>query len=77
MENFKKIEQAKKLLAENGYYIGNLWSVTDVKENFKCTDEEAYEVLDCALQNDATKAQIWFSIDLHARELELKENITT
>ena len=40
----------------------------DVKENYECDDDEAQEVLDGALQNDATMEQIWFAIHFHAQE---------
>jgi len=59
------VEQAKEFLEKNGYYVGNLWSVDDVKSKFKCTDEEAQDVLDGALQNEATMEQIWYAIDVH------------
>lgn len=66
-----KIEQAKQVLRDNGYYVDNLWSVEDVVSNYNCTDEEAQEVLDGALQNDATMEQIWYAIDYHAEEIGL------
>lgn len=71
----EKIESAKKLLSENGFYTGNLWSVEDVKSKFECTDDEAYKILDEALKNDATMEQIWFAIDFHGQEnfLEAKD----
>jgi hypothetical protein len=59
------VEQAKEILEKNGYYVGNLWCVDDVKAKFKCTDEEAQDVLDGALQNEATMQQIWYAIDVH------------
>jgi hypothetical protein len=65
------IEQAKQVLRDNGYYVDNLWSVEDVVSNYNCTDEEAQEVLDGALQNDATMGQIWYAIDFHAEEIGL------
>lgn len=65
------IEQAKQVLRDNGYYVDNLWSVEDVVSNYNCTDEEAQEVLDGALQNDATMEQIWYAIDYHAEEIGL------
>ena len=65
MSNFKSIEEAKAFLTENGFYTGNLWCVDDVQAKFECTDEEAQEVLDGALNNDATMEQIWFAIDFH------------
>ena len=73
-------EQIKnlKLLVEHGdndlpkirndYQKENLWCVEDVKSKFKCTDDEALEVLEQALTNDATMEQIWFAIDFHAEE---------
>jgi hypothetical protein len=65
------IEQAKQVLRDNGYYVDNLWSVEDVVSNYNCTDEEAQEVLDGALQNNATMEQIWYAIDFHAEEIGL------
>ena len=65
------IEQAKQVLRDNGYYVDNLWSVEDVANNYNCTDEEAQEVLDGALQNNATMEQIWYAIDYHAEEIGL------
>jgi hypothetical protein len=65
------IEQAKQVLRDNGYYVDNLWSVEDVVSNYNCTDDEAQEVLDGALQNDATMEQIWYAINYHAEEIGL------
>ena len=65
------IEQAKQVLRDNGYYVDNLWSVEDVVSNYNCTDDEAQEVLDGALQNDATMEQIWYAINFHAEEIGL------
>ena len=62
------IEQAKQVLRDNGYYVDNLWSVQAVRDNYNCTDDEAQEVLDGALQNNATMEQIWYAIDYHAEE---------
>jgi len=69
----KKIEEAKALLKENGYFVDNLWCVDDVKAKFKCTDEQAQDVLEKSLTNDATMEQIWLSIDIFAEMEELEE----
>lgn len=61
--NEDKIEEAKNLLRENGYYVDNLWKIEDVKGRFECDDKTAYDILDLALTNEATFEQIWFSID--------------
>lgn len=73
MSNIEKIRKAKELLESCGYYCGNLWRVEDVSVNFECTDDEAYEVLDKALQNNATMEQIWYAIDFHAEDKGLKK----
>jgi hypothetical protein len=57
------IEQAKQVLRDNGYFVDNLWNVSDVKQMFKCTDDEAQEVLLASMTNDQTMEQIWYSID--------------
>lgn len=62
------VEQAKQVLKDNGYYVDNLWCVEDVQSKFECTDEEAQDVLDGALNNEATMEQIWYAIDFHAEE---------
>lgn len=78
----EQIENLKLLLEHGGndlpkiredYQTENLWQVDDVKSMFACTDDEALDVLEQALTNDATMEQIWFAIDFHAREMELKE----
>ena len=53
------------------YQTENLWCVDDVKSKFNCTDDEALEVLEQALTNDATMEQIWFAIDFHGSDNEL------
>jgi hypothetical protein len=60
------VEQAKKVLEDNGYYVGNLWCVEDVQSKFDCTEDEAQGVLDGALNSDGTMEQIWFDIDYYA-----------
>lgn len=57
------VEEARKFLKEQGFFIDNLWHVDDVKGKFKCTDEEAQEVLEQSLTNEETMGQIQFSID--------------
>lgn len=68
MSNFKSVEEAKAYLTEQGFYTGNLWCVDDVQANYDCTQEEAQDVLDGALQNEATMEQIWYAINYHAQE---------
>jgi hypothetical protein len=64
MENkLTEIEQAKAILKQHGYFVDNLWSKFDVTDRYKCTDEQAQEVLNTALTNNATMEQVWYAID--------------
>jgi len=72
MDN-KSIELAKAVLEEAGYFTRNLWHVKDVKQFYKCTDEEAQEVLEDALTNDITMDQIWLALEISAESKPLIE----
>ena len=61
MENFTD-QQLKEELSRRGFFTDNLWSVHDVKGIFRVDDDEAQEVLEKSLTNDATMEQIWQSI---------------
>ena len=58
-----KIEQAKQVLREAGYFVDNLWRIEDVQGNYNCTDEQAMEVLEGALFNDYVMETIFGVID--------------
>ena len=62
----------KNELKERGYFVDNLWKTDDVFRLFNCTSEEAQEVLEQALTNDATMEQIWLAIEFHAEDNELE-----
>jgi hypothetical protein len=66
------IAGAKQFLEEQGYYTSNLWHVADVMENYECTEEQAQEVLDLALNNDYTMDQISGYISDASMYLRLK-----
>ena len=63
-----KIEQAKSILRDAGYFVDNLWSVHDVKSIYECDNDAAQEILYDALTNDGTMEQIWFAINFHIDE---------
>lgn len=69
----KDIKAAKEVLEEAGFFVDNLWHVTDVKHLFECTDDEAQEILREALTNDVTMEQVWFAIREFAELEGLKE----
>lgn len=56
-------EQLKVELSRRGYFTDNLWCVDDVKHKFIVTNEEAQDVLNKSLTNEATMQQIWYSIE--------------
>ena len=58
-----KIELAKDVLRDAGYYVDNLWQVDDVRKKFKNVDNETcQEVLDTALTDDWLTVNIWETI---------------
>ena len=66
MENFSDsrlmaIANAKLVLKQAGYYVDNLWSINDVKDD-SLTDEQKMTALDMALTNEYTIEQIFYAI---------------
>jgi hypothetical protein len=59
----QEIDNAREVLKKYGYYVTHLWHIDDVKFKHECSDEEAYEILENALKNEATYEQIWMGID--------------
>jgi hypothetical protein len=43
------IEEAKQVLKDAGFFTDNLWHVDDVKSKFKCTNDQAQDILNTAL----------------------------
>jgi len=58
-----RLNDAKKILKMYGYYTDNLWHIDDVKQNYDITDEQAYEMLNRAMQLDYTTSTIFEIID--------------
>ena len=58
-----EVSQARELLKSKGYYTENLWQIDDVKQNYKCDDDEAYEVLYSVFENEWIVEQIFVMID--------------
>tara|TARA_R100001086_G_C11644074_1_gene205357 strand:+ start:57 stop:320 length:264 start_codon:yes stop_codon:yes gene_type:complete len=68
-----KIADAKELLRQNGYYIHNLYHIDDVTRMYECTDSEAMEIIELAIDNDGTANQIWENMRYFAEDMGLKE----
>jgi hypothetical protein len=67
------ISNAKQVLRDNGYFVDNLWHVDDVKLRYNCNNnEQAQDILDRALTNDATMEQVLFAIDMVAQDENLE-----
>jgi len=65
----EEIIKAKEVLRNAGYFVDNLWHVDDIKLRYNCDDDEqAQDILNTALTNDATMEQIWFAIDMTAQD---------
>ena len=45
-------QEAKDFLRSEGYFVDNLWHITDVQDKFECTDEEAQDVLYLVFSDD-------------------------
>ena len=56
------VEQAKKVLTDAGFYVGNLWSIQDVQDRYKCDDETAQDILHDALTNEYIAQEIFSQI---------------
>lgn len=60
-----KIENAKDILRDHGYYVDNLWHIKDVMNGFKCTDDvEAYRTLNKVMTSEQTAVDIFEQIGL-------------
>ena len=69
---YQEIQKAKDLLKSKGYFTYNLWQTEDVTNRYECEEDDAQEVLEGALTNDAVMESIWYAIDVHAEEIGLK-----
>lgn len=69
----KDVAEARALLRSKGYFVDNLWATEDVTENYNCTQEQAQQVLEMALTNEATIEQIWYAIDDACDTLEIRK----
>lgn len=66
------IEDAKRILEKNGYFVANLWHVEDITINYECDEDMAQEILYKALTNEHVSQAVWDSIDYFAENLERK-----
>ncbi len=72
-KKLKDIAEARLFLKSKGYFMENLWTTDDVTQNYDCTQEQAHQVLEIALTNEATIEQIFLAIDDACDHLEIKQ----
>ena len=66
-----EVNEAKEFLKSKGYYVDNLWHIEDVKDirPNNLTDEQAYEILDKAMNNEYLMNETWETIDIVYNDL--------
>jgi hypothetical protein len=70
-----EIEKSKQVLRKAGYYVDNLWSIQDVRDDDnELTDEQKMKALDMALTNEYTTEQIFYAIDVSVEIITEKIN---
>jgi len=63
------MEDSRKILKDNGYYVDNLWTTLDITDRFKdCSDDLAYQILDEVLQSEYIMSIIQETLCEHAVE---------
>jgi hypothetical protein len=72
MTRQEEIEKAKQTLTKYGYYTKSLWVTYDVQMSFKCTDEQALQVLDKVFSNENTMETIFDNIQIIGDSMDLK-----
>jgi hypothetical protein len=66
------IDEAKKILQNNGYFVANMWHISDVMEFYQCDEDTAQDVLYKALTNEYVMQSVWDAIDYVAEDLNLE-----
>ena len=56
-------EQLRNELAFRGYQTQNLWHIDDVLQNYKCSEGDALDIIQQALNNPGVREYIFDTID--------------
>jgi len=56
-----------------GFVLGDVWHISDVQQNYDCTDDEAKDILNAALTSDVVMQTIFEQIDSQADHLKIKK----
>jgi hypothetical protein len=66
------IDEAKQILQNNGYFVANMWHISDVMEYYQCDEDTAQDVLYKTLTNEYVMQSVWDAIDYMAEDLNLE-----
>lgn len=69
-------EDARQVLRENGFFVDNLWHISDVMQDYECTKHEAYDILSFVLHNSYTIEKVFDLIAITADDAGLKKKYT-
>jgi hypothetical protein len=70
-----EIEKAKKTLKDAGYYVDNLWSIEDVKKDWRCTDKQSFEILDNIFKKEYFGEVVFDLINIEARKRDYRQKL--
>jgi hypothetical protein len=70
-KEFNNVERAKGVLRRQGFFVDNLWSISDVFAVRECDDDQAMQVLKDAFSNEFLTEDILDSISSAADFLNL------
>lgn len=62
----------RNILEQRGYYMGNLWCLDDVMQNWDASPQEAKRILDKTVGGEWITQQVFEMIDEYADDMELK-----
>lgn len=69
-----KVEQAKEVLKDNGYYVEDVARIKEVQKKFDCSDEESYYLLRNVFNNPHLTETINDLIDIEVAFLLSTKN---
>lgn len=62
----------RSILKQRGYYMGNMWCLDDVMQNWDASPQEAKRILDKTVGGEWVTQQVFELIDEYAYDMELK-----
>lgn len=68
---YSRFDQAVKTLKDMGYVL-NIWHISDVTQNYRCSDGEARVILESILESDYINNRVFEEVDEKAFDNDLK-----